>query len=557
MKKTTTRISTLLLAAVISMSMLASCTSKPGEGKENTLPKDNTSGTIAKGKMHKIKILASETNNNTFFKMVERTEYPVWTEFDNHAKEMGVEFDFEIVPHDQYEVIIKTRMSSANDLPDIVSVGDLDVSSLLNLGKKGIIQPINDIVENFSDGTAKEFYGKGGVGEFSQKSNTAFDGNVYWFSSVASGIVNGKSAASTQGIAIRKDWLDKLKMAETTTTEEYLSAMKAFRDKDVNGNKLKDEVLVGSITTFANGIAQWFGLVNTTTASLDFDAKKVVSPWYQPGVKEYFNYMNRLYKEGILDPTAKEDQANAANAMASVYTYALQTWLEPATGVADAAFLPLKPLKAVEGIAPLQIQGAPQNSISWSRYAFTKNCTDKEGMGKVLDIVSSEYFRTLSEWGIEGTHYEVVDGKYKSLIIGKSWEDSFKEKSPTGYMLWGFGAFPRMDWNNNWDATLTPEGGLPDYKIKFQIESLTDGEKGNLVYADVSSYYSLPTDEQLAQIEKISSDLNTYCAELSTKLIIGEASLDKWDSYIAELKELGLDDLIAIYQEQYDRYLKS
>ena len=38
-----------------------------------------------------------------------------------------------------------------------------------------------------------------------------------------------------------------------------------------------------------------------------------------------------------------------------------------------------------------------------------------------------------------------------------------------------------------------------------------------------------------------------------TKLILGQKSLDDWDSYMDDLKRLGLDELIEIYQGRYDR----
>jgi hypothetical protein len=35
---------------------------------------------------------------------------------------------------------------------------------------------------------------------------------------------------------------------------------------------------------------------------------------------------------------------------------------------------------------------------------------------------------------------------------------------------------------------------------------------------------------------------------------MGTRSLNNWNSYIADLKRLGLDELIAINQAQYDRF---
>lgn len=37
---------------------------------------------------------------------------------------------------------------------------------------------------------------------------------------------------------------------------------------------------------------------------------------------------------------------------------------------------------------------------------------------------------------------------------------------------------------------------------------------------------------------------------------MGEKSLDDWDAYIQDLKDLGLDELIAINQGRYDRAMK-
>ena len=64
------------------------------------------------------------------------------------------------------------------------------------------------------------------------------------------------------------------------------------------------------------------------------------------------------------------------------------------------------------------------------------------------------------------------------------------------------------------------------------------------------------TVEEINKANEISTDLETYSKELLTKLIMGEKSLDDWDSYIQDLKDLGLDDLIAVQQARVDRAMK-
>ena len=59
--------------------------------------------------------------------------------------------------------------------------------------------------------------------------------------------------------------------------------------------------------------------------------------------------------------------------------------------------------------------------------------------------------------------------------------------------------------------------------------------------------------EELDTISSITSDLTTYSEELLTKLILGQQSMDDWDTYMAALERLGLDQLIEINQARYDR----
>ena len=51
------------------------------------------------------------------------------------------------------------------------------------------------------------------------------------------------------------------------------------------------------------------------------------------------------------------------------------------------------------------------------------------------------------------------------------------------------------------------------------------------------------------RISEITPDLFTYMNELNENLITGAWSLDDWDDYMAELKRLGLDEVLAIYDE--------
>lgn len=51
------------------------------------------------------------------------------------------------------------------------------------------------------------------------------------------------------------------------------------------------------------------------------------------------------------------------------------------------------------------------------------------------------------------------------------------------------------------------------------------------------------------------SDIDTYMDETVSKFVVGDLSLDQFDSFVQQLKDMGIEDCIAIEQAAYDRYL--
>ena len=68
------------------------------------------------------------------------------------------------------------------------------------------------------------------------------------------------------------------------------------------------------------------------------------------------------------------------------------------------------------------------------------------------------------------------------------------------------------------------------------------------------TYYAVATDEENAILEKYGPALQTASEELSMKLILGQKSLDDWDSHIATLKEFGLDEVLGVFQARHERW---
>ncbi|PDO10931.1 MAG: ABC transporter substrate-binding protein [Candidatus Reconcilbacillus cellulovorans] len=138
----------------------------------------------------------------------------------------------------------------------------------------------------------------------------------------------------------------------------------------------------------------------------------------RPEEKEYFRWLNHLNAIGLLDPESfvqKEDQYKAKIASGRVLGLIDATW-----GFADA----VNSLKAAGkfertyGHYPVTLNESFKAAnlqdtgfmAGWG-VGITKSCKDPVRAIKFLDWLASEEGQILINWGIEGKHYKVENGK--------------------------------------------------------------------------------------------------------------------------------------------------
>ena len=213
----------------------------------------------------------------------------------------------------------------------------------------------------------------------------------------------------------------------------------------------------------------------------------------------------------------------------------------------------------VEGIDPLVTR---QNGIQKGTYEFavTSNA-DKEAVGRLLDYLASEEYSVLSEFGIEGYTYEITeDGKKKKLPANDISEVQIMSKLPA---LWvNNSILPRVEVTDRAQELITcAQAGLtmgyPDTGFEEKAAVIRDiyenEDKYSFAMMDTEANLAAATEEETERMTEIKADFDTYYQELLTKLILGQASLEDWDTYISDMKALGLDELITITQERYTR----
>jgi putative aldouronate transport system substrate-binding protein len=126
------------------------------------------------------------------------------------------------------------------------------------------------------------------------------------------------------GTWIRKDWLDKLGLPLPKTTQEYLTAVRAFRDKDPGK--------VGANLVPIGGIARDINLeYSMYQPSTERDRASWIGPSSTrpgrdlaiPGARDYFNMVNQMNSEGLYQKDwalwPKNDNLNFQSALSNGY----------------------------------------------------------------------------------------------------------------------------------------------------------------------------------------------------------------------------------------------
>jgi len=508
---------------------------------------------------HNLSMLARTTD-----KFEKREDQPAWKALEELMAAKNIEMEFELIASDQYYLVVQTRLAASMDLPDLICTGGRAAEGMteeqsVQLGRQGVLRDYREILP-YSDGT------------FESQVNKYFpllwrvieqdDGAIFYIYQTDTTLIDGETYETdpiTKGIRYRRDWAEKLGIAEPTNAAEFADMVTAFREQDANGNGAEDEVMWMNLWHFNNGISNWFGLgiqysVNdffTGNKTLD-GPNEVDSNWYRPGIQDYIRYMNNLVEKGVLNPEninasgATWTELETSNKISARYDYLTPT-LPNIPDAPDAEYEILGALPAVDGITSLGLS-QPVNQIGYT-FCVTKACDDLPGVAAFLDVLWSDEAMLLTQYGIEDLSYEYDEqGHLVNLNDGMSNDDTFAQKRCAGRYIWQQVAFPRPFLQFKYtDITYSDSRLQTFYNRLASIAEYTN-------YTLVGYYYAPSTDAQTDWQTKNEVALETYEQELLTNLILGNWSLDDWDSYIATLKKLGLDECVEMYRDKSNRF---
>ena len=225
-----------------------------------------------------------------------------------------------------------------------------------------------------------------------------------------------------EGMLIRTDWLAKAGMSYPKTPDEYYAALKAFKDKipAVNGKPVIPLVLNENLGG-ADYIRRWF----FDASDRDGKFRKLANGTYtispvMDKLERYVLFMNRLYREGLLDQEAgtikdsqyQEKMTSGRAGSTGTAWWNMNTYNDAIKGIDPQSMYVYFPMPKGQGVTqPVQQWIGVAAPSAW--VFSTKSPQAKMDLAyKVISYMSTIEGVKLAIFGIEGKHFTLdKDGK--------------------------------------------------------------------------------------------------------------------------------------------------
>lgn len=376
-----------------------------------------------------------------------------------------------------------------------------------------------------------------------------------------------KVAVTWWGLMMRQDWLDNVGMEAPTTIDEWYEVLTAFKEGDPNGNGELDEIPfdAGSAGHFLFMPA--FGIQNGWY--VDPETGKVAYGQYTEKYKAYLETMAKWYAEGLLqniytdevgtlaasaDPNIYADLAGSWKGLSNYWEQRLPQVLEKNP---NADFVAVQWPQYVNGNGEFY---ADRYGMGYGdRYSavISTDCKNIEAAARLIDQMYTEEGTNCTTWGtIEGDpinpEWTGGHGTYTVDENGVKHETEWANQMTENFYDGAFANKYRYAMSH----VSFPRWGAADYLAATREQRYVDSA---MMWAKASNALEYPnaitlsTDAQkaVAEIENI----GTYISEMTCKFITGVEPLTNFDTYMDNLQKMGIDNLVALYQEAYDSFM--
>lgn len=351
-----------------------------------------------------------------------------------------------------------------------------------------------------------------------------------------------------QGLVIRKDWLDEQGLDVPKTYAQMFDTLKVFRDAYNT-----DTAIYFNSDCVINGL-----VVGYDVASFSAGGTATALPYYavdgvvhctliEDGYRDYLTEMNKWYNEGLFDkgfggiaydPMGGELAELQANGTVGV-------WCTSGEGIGNIT----QPVTCVPNLVVNEGDMDHQTSTSLvtdsTNTFITSCCEDVETAMRFLDYLYSEDGILFYNYGFEGIDFELDENntpRFTETVINNEYgvdvPNMLRIRRPYSLcsslmILYGTAEFNTDLKNEAWDVWSSNMDGAPYIPSNVSM---------NAEETETASYYI--------------ADIVTYASQMIPQFISGDKPLSDWDDFVAQLKEMSIEECIAAQQSAYERCMK-
>lgn len=468
----------------------------------------------------------------------------------------NIDFELNAVPaQDASEKL--NLLLAGGDYPEVIMGTSLSAQDLEKYGvQEGILMPLNDLIDKYAP------HIKAQLDEHPnwKADITCSDGNIYGIPSVDSGGVGHVNCPVKYWI--NEEWLDNLGLEMPETTEEFKEVLMAFKTQDPNGNGLADEIpLTGCINSWNADpylfLLNAFGYFDMSFYYLKDDV--IHSILDQDYLKEGLRYMNDLYANGLIDPAAFTQDNSQLTAIGNNEGVEI-------LGVSGAGhvgmlldinnveryqkYAMMLPLKGPDGYQALPYTKSV--SLSGSNFTITNACEHPEIAIQIADLFSTEEWTIQGQIGVQGVEWDVADeGTFGMDGTTPARIKYLQYQTPAQVVDAWWWTYRGME--PDWKVAIQTEGDIMD-PANFESRLYQETMRLKPYAADVDPIPTLLySEDDNTAFTQYNTAISDYAKIAIVEFINGKRDVDKdWDSYLADLENLGYGKMIELIQKTYD-----
>lgn len=445
--------------------------------------------------------------------------------------------DLQVSTYSDYETKMNTLLA-ANQLPDLFTIWG-NVSDVVGTG---CLLELSDLIEEYAPNITEDYK------NIPELSRYKMDGGIYTLAQIR------RDDNWEQGSVpcIRTDLLEEQGIPVPATWEELYEALdalsKAYPDSIAYGTRGDDRLLFNYMSP-VKGLGGDYGLYQDDAGTWHMGC-------LEDSYKESLMYIHKMYEAGILDNeyliVSADDWKSGLGTGKYLFYYDNPVFLDTLNKTLretnpDAKLEPIMFLANDKG----ETVNYGHSDNYYNVWGISADTEKKEVLMKFVNWLYSEQGGYLMNYGVEGVHWEMKDGKPQFL-------DSIVEeyKARTGDPTYEAGSeigigdlFLDMSWYSNYDAA-----------FKSTSEEAWTRETIHQVYADhmdcvIQQPIEPPyTTEESARITEINQSYMDYSKTEINKFVSGERSFDEWDAFVQELVAKGAQERVDIANRAEERF---